>query len=673
MESHQEEIIARLEEARTLVAETSEEGEQYHQELLLCQERLQKLPVLDKVEAWAEPYRAKFSAGELGETLAEVRAKLGAHAEYQRELLPFQAVVTGMTTEQPSIQMRLEATQTLLDAVAHAGEEYNAELVLLEERLVKNPQLDAIEEACAAPNELFSAADYGETVAAAERLLEAFELTKANIESNRARVASITSEQEVLVARIAEVTKLTNETAEAGAKYEQGVKWSLERHEKLPMLQAIDDWCASYNAVFAAGDYGDTVPAVDTLLDNYAQFSGVVGSKRAVVAAVTSEQSVITERAAEVLGVVDAATAAGDEYKTQLELSRERHVKLPQLQRVEDWCQEYRSTFAAAVYGDSVAETDSLLEGHGVFNGIVPSKKAVVDGMSSEQEIITNRIAEVSAIVEAALSEGAAYKAQLELCRERHVKLPKLQRVEDWCQGHRGVFAEAEYGETIAAVDSLLETHGLFTGLVPGKKAVVDGMSSEQDAISNRIDEVSGIVEAAISEGAAYKSQLDLNRERLVKLPQLERVENWCQGHRGVFAAAEYGDSVAAADALLASHTLFTANVGERQRLAESLGSEQEAISSRQEEVLAVVAAAVSEAAEYEQQVKWSRERHVKLPKLDEVERWTEPQRARFASGEHGDTLDAVNTLLENHAQFDAMVSGRREVGLPTPHHTDAL
>ena len=52
-------------------------------------------------------------------------------------------------------------------------------------------------------------------------------------------------------------------------RYEAQLLLNQERLQKLPVLERVDAWLATQNELFAAGEYGDSVHACQTLLEAF--------------------------------------------------------------------------------------------------------------------------------------------------------------------------------------------------------------------------------------------------------------------------------------------------------------------------------------------------------------------------------------------------------------------
>ena len=72
MESNQEDIVARVTELKAGLEALQGRSEEYNTQLLLNQERLEKLPALQRLHTWADEQRERFQGSDYGSTLVEV-------------------------------------------------------------------------------------------------------------------------------------------------------------------------------------------------------------------------------------------------------------------------------------------------------------------------------------------------------------------------------------------------------------------------------------------------------------------------------------------------------------------------------------------------------------------------------------------------------------------------
>lgn len=98
MESNQDVILSRVAELKESLAATKEAGEVYQNELLLSQERLEKLPAIERVVAWVDAQSAVFGSGQHGESLADVMDLLALHETFDANHPKQCAVIDDMET-----------------------------------------------------------------------------------------------------------------------------------------------------------------------------------------------------------------------------------------------------------------------------------------------------------------------------------------------------------------------------------------------------------------------------------------------------------------------------------------------------------------------------------------------------------------------------------------------
>ena len=86
----------------------------------------------------------------------------------------------------------------------------------------------------------------------------------------------------------------------------------------------------------------------------------------------------------------------------------------------------------------------------------------------------------------------------------------------------------------------LNEFKGTFTVNLPSQKAVLDEMTSEQEAITTRLEEVRAHMQATEEAAENYRVELLLSEERFEKLPVLDRCQAWLEDQNTTFSAGEY-------------------------------------------------------------------------------------------------------------------------------------
>lgn len=67
MESNQEVITSRVAELQGQLAAVKEAGDNYNTYLLMSQERLEKIPAIERVDAWLSAQLALFEAADYGD------------------------------------------------------------------------------------------------------------------------------------------------------------------------------------------------------------------------------------------------------------------------------------------------------------------------------------------------------------------------------------------------------------------------------------------------------------------------------------------------------------------------------------------------------------------------------------------------------------------------------
>jgi len=82
MESEQEAILTKLQEAKDALAAVEDSAAEYTRQLDLAVERFEKFPTIDRVEGWLEAHAAVFARGDYGEaSLAAVNVHIANFEE----------------------------------------------------------------------------------------------------------------------------------------------------------------------------------------------------------------------------------------------------------------------------------------------------------------------------------------------------------------------------------------------------------------------------------------------------------------------------------------------------------------------------------------------------------------------------------------------------------------
>ena len=358
-------------------------------------------------------------------------------------------------------------------ACAKNGQAYHQQLLLSKERHEKIPLIERIEAWFDKQHTLFTTLEIGDTIAEVANLLADYDSIAAALQARKEALEAITSEQDVIMKRRQGVLSKAEALQAAGAEYHSQLMLGQERLTKFAVLDRVESWLAERAAFFAGGDYGSTLVEVSTLLASFETFGPTMASKLASVSSMTSEQAVITDRRDATLARGMEVEAAAEEYRTQVLLSQERLEKLPMLERVDAWVATQQELFGKQEYGSTLVEVATLLFSFGEsFVGGAPSKKALLESMESEQEVITTKLAETRAAMAACEEAADYYNTELLLSQERLTKLPLLERVAAWLATQDAVFAAGEYGDTLVAVATLMTAYDSFTVNLAAKNSV---------------------------------------------------------------------------------------------------------------------------------------------------------------------------------------------------------
>lgn len=367
---------------------------------------------------------------------------------------------------------------------------------------------------------------------------------------------------------------------------------------------------------------------------------------RQVFESVESEQEAIKERITEVEQLFRETEAAAAEYSSQLEQCKERHIKLPQLDHVDQWLDAQNAVFVSGEYGEGVVDVADKLASFDAYRSMLLLQKAVGDNMSSEQDAVTSRIAEIASKLQAVDEAGEEYHTQLLLSQERLQKLPTIALVRQWLEAQSAVFEAGDYGATQAEVTNKLSEHESFDANLGPQKLTLENIETYQEAISTELNDVKALAAAVEEAGSTYKIYLLLTQERLEKWPMLDRVQAWHDKFKELFDAGDYGDSLRSVAEKLSEFETFPAAFAAQQEIVNNMESNQDDIVARVEE-LKTALATLSESSEvYQNQLLLCQERLEKLPALERMNTWLDEQRTRFSSGDVGASIVEVSTLL---------------------------
>ena len=392
---------------------------------------------------------------------------------------------------------------------------------------------------------------------------------------------------------------------EASVREVYGQFMSVEHNlAKFAVKQAkFDAWMDSWSAVFASGDYGTSLVTAETLVAAYGSYEAQLVHMKTLLEAcrgwaasdgiAAHEQNEATQAAlAEMDSKLASVVAAGEAYAQQLRDNREQFEAFQALDKVATWAAAQQEFFSRGEYGDSLLETNALIEEHAHWPSQLASKREVVAGMSSAQQVITDRIAAEAASCDAVEEVAGTYLAYLRMQKELYECFDAMDKVVGWCDAQNARFGTEEYGEDLAGVNNLLdEFKDTFTVNLPAQKAVLDGIASEQQAIIDRLAEVRAHVDATEQAAEYYNVQLLLSQERFEKLPVLDRTAAWLADQNATFEAADYGASLSEVASLLEAFGTFQSNLEAQQETLAGMESNQEVILNRVAEVQATATA----------------------------------------------------------------------------------
>jgi len=425
-------------------------------------------------------------------------------------------------------------------------------------------------------------------------------------------------------------------------------------------------WMDAKLETFQAGDYGNNLVEAETLVAAHASYESQLTNMQALLETCRGwaacpgieahAQHEATQAAlAAMEEKLEQTVAAGTQHGANLESVREQYEAFEALDKVATWAVAQQEFFSTGIYGETLLETNGLIEEHSQWSVQLAAKRELVDGMSSEQDVIVERITAEKGNLDAIAEHAATYAAYLEMQKELYEKYDAMDKVLGWCETQNATFQTEEYGEDLAAVRNLLEEFkDTFTVNVPTQKAVLEEMTSEQEAITTRRDEVLAHMQATEEAAEYYRIQLLLSQERFEKLPALDRCEAWMADQNATFQAADYGASLSEVASLLEAYGTFQSNAAAQQEVLSTMESNQEVILNRLAELQAKMQETSAAAEEYQTQLLLSQERLEKMPAIDQVVAWLEAQHAVFTSANRGDSLADVLDLIAVHETFEA-------------------
>lgn len=144
--------------------------------------------------------------------------------------------------------------------------------------------------------------------------------------------------------------------------------------------------------------------------------------------------------------------------------------------------------------------------------------------METNQEEIQKPLDAARAKLATVAESAAAYQAALQGAQERFEIEPMLDRVEGWLARWNSLFAAQEYGDSLVGVASLIEQFKEYTASVAVHQQILDGVSTEQEALTTRVASLSQQMEATAGSAEEYHTYLLLSQERMEKLPAISRV-----------------------------------------------------------------------------------------------------------------------------------------------------
>ena len=632
---------------------------------------------------WMAETQASYDGAELGNTAAAVKEMLdnynyylsGVKPEWKQKRLELEGLyntffASARNNDRPKYQPaaglskeELREQWTALEAAEAAYEtkirtQYRTYLQV-ESAIDKfNAKVGKLNEWMTAQSEVFSSGEYGANLVSTETLITAYEAFETQLAQQQQTVETVTAwaategiethEQcAATQTALAEVQATLAAIVEQGTTYRLYLEMTRESHEKFGKLDEVAAWIAKKQEFFASGQYGEALVDTNALLEQFQAWPTQLAPQVETVESMTSEQEAITERVAAEQASLDALRESAETYHTYLLCQQEYFEKMATLETLAGWINGQSAIFAAEDYGDDLASTNNNLSlFNETFKVAYPAKREALDAMETYQDEIQAQIDAKKADMDALQEQADYYENQLLLAQERFEKLPLLSRVEAWIHQQNEVFAQANYGEALEAVETLLASFKSYTATAAQHREALDTMESNQDSINEPLAKLREAFASMDAAAAQYQQELLLNQERLLQLPVLERVEGWIGQQNELFAKAEYGVDQASTATLLEAHQTFPADLAHQKQIVGEITTEQDVVKSKLEAVQAALAEVEAAGDEYHTQLLLSQERFEKLPILEGLAAWINQQLELFSTEDFGDTLSAVDALL---------------------------
>jgi len=209
----------------------------------------------------------------------------------------------------------------------------------------------------------------------------------------------------------------------------------------------------------------------------------------------------------------------------------------------------------------------------------------------------------------------------------------------------------------------VVHRHTTVSATSAAKRESMDQMESYQEEILGPLTACKEKHDAVAAEAEAFATALNLNKERLQKLPLLDEVDAWLAARAELFAHAEYGSTLVEVATLLSSHAeVFTASLPSKKEALDSMESEQDVINERLSASRASMLDVEEAAAAYENELLLSQERLEKLPTLARIDEWITTTTALIEQEEYGSTLVEVATLLSSYDSLKVGMTAKQEV-----------
>ena len=304
-------------------------------------------------------------------------------------------------------------------------------------------------------------------------------------------------------------------------------------------------------------------------------------------------------------GVWCELEAAEDAYEGDVRATYQRFVEYENtLARVavkaakcEEWMAAQSVVFGSGDAGSSLTQAETLLNAHAAYveqnarnSEAIAAMRAWLSTPGIEQHADygtayarLEQLDERRAAMEAA---GVSYTSALALSREKFDQLGIVSRVGAWVSGWRSAFSTEEYGATLEAVSTQMDVHAEFCEQRPRFVAMLEQATSAQDEVVAALSAVQAQVAELDAAAEYFMAQLEETKLMHEQMAVMSKVFNFAAQQLEVLQTTEFGDSLAATEALLASYTSFEVAFGKQRVVLAGVAAVHPVAVARHEEVV---------------------------------------------------------------------------------------